>query len=221
MSRIYALVIKDLKLYARSREFFYAAAVFALLVLILFSFAIDPAEVNPLDISSGILWIAFSFAGVLAMARTFSVELSSDCLDALLLSPLSAREVLLSKVIINGILMGIFEILCLPLAVILYRMELKIIYLWFLPIMLLGTIAFVVIGTLFSTVSASSQLKDSLLPILLFPITIPALIASVQAWQAVLHGYSTDAIAWLEALAGFDLVFSGLSFLLVDYILEG
>lgn len=216
------LARKDLLIERRSREVLNAAFSFALVVLLLFSFAFDPSGEETRALSGGLLWLVFSFAGILVLNRSFARETANDCLDALVASPAPPAAVFLGKALANAALLLGLELACLPVFGIFYNVRWHVQIGWLVAVLALGTWGFTVIGTVFSALTVNVALREVMLPLLVFPITIPALMAAVQLTTTLFSG---DALApqllWFQVLVGFDVIFTALALALVEYVLVG
>jgi len=219
--KIWAIVWKDIRAEIRTKEIFSSMFIFSLLVLVIFNFSIDLLEVNPLDIAQGVLWIAFTFSGILGLNRSFLFEKENDCLQGLMLTPVDRSAIYFGKMLGNLIFMLIMEAIAVPIFVVLFNIGIydKIISLAI--VIILGTLGFVTVGTLFSAMSVNIKAREVMLPILLFPIVVPVIIASVKSTGAILTGKPfDDIISWLKLIAVFDVVFLVVSFLSFEYIIE-
>ncbi|MBI5748561.1 MAG: heme exporter protein CcmB [Nitrospinae bacterium] len=221
LNKVWAIVWKDIRAEIRTKEIFSSMFIFSLLVLVIFNFSIDLLEVNPLDIAQGVLWIAFTFSGILGLNRSFLFEKENDCLQGLMLTPIDRSAIYLGKMLGNLIFMLIMEAIAVPIFVVLFNIGIydKIISLAI--VIFLGTLGFVTVGTLFSAMSVNIKAREVMLPILLFPIVVPVIIASVKSTGAILTGKPfDDIISWLKLIAVFDVVFLVVSFLSFEYIIE-
>jgi len=216
---LWAIVWKDLAAEMRSRELLSAMLVFALLVIIIFNFALELDARTRYSVTSGVLWVTFAFAGTLGLNRSMSMEKDRGCLDGLLLAPVDRSAIYFGKSVGNLIFMLVVEAIVLPVYSVLYNVNL------FNPglilVILLGSIGYVAVGTLLSSMAVQTRTRDILLPILLFPVIIPALIAAVKASAGFLQGIPMDEITpWLNLLIVYDIVFTAVSFMVFDYIVE-
>jgi len=197
---------KDLRLEWRSKDAINSMLFFALLVVVIFSFSFDPTAEESRKIVGGILWVAFLFATVTALSQAWARELRNQVLDAYRISPAPANGLFLAKALGNFIFVGVLEALMTPLFVIFY--SLRPLGPWYqLPVVAaLGTWALVVNGTFFAAMSLRTRAREIMLPLLLFPISIPALLAVVEATTEILTGeYSRF---WFTLLAAYDVVFT-------------
>jgi heme exporter protein B len=173
------------------------------------------------DLLPGILWIAFTFAGILGLNHSFLIERENNCFQGVRLCPVDRYVIYLGKVLGNFIFMGMMELVLLPIVVVLFNLPVGM-YLGRLGIvMVLGTFGFVIIGTLFAAMSAHTRIREMMLPLLVFPIVIPILIAAVKSTGEILAQKSLVEVKfWLHFLSVFDLMFLGLSILTFEYIVE-
>ncbi len=182
-----AVVWKDLAAELRSRELISAMLVFSLLVILIFNFALELDTKTRATVTSGVLWVTFAFAGTLGLNRSMAMEKDRGCLDGLLLAPVDRSAIYFGKAIGNLIFMFIVEMIVLPVYSVLYNTNL------FNPglllVILLGSIGYVAVGTLLSTMAVQTRTRDVLLPILLFPVAIPVFIAAVQGQQRLSAGH--------------------------------
>jgi len=214
------LLGKELRLEFRSRELLSATIIFALVVVVLFSFAFDPTAAESRRYGPGLLWIAFLFAGSLMLNPSFSREQNNETLDALRLAPISPFAILLGKMLANFIFMSVAELILVPVFAVLYNISLAGIIWRLALVLMLGTIGLTVTGTVFSAVSAHARMRELLLPLLLLPILTPLLIASVESTASLFQEQPALDRTWVAFLAGFDIVFLTASWLLCDYLLD-
>ncbi|MEM7029713.1 MAG: heme exporter protein CcmB [Chloroflexota bacterium] len=215
-----AVVAKDIIAELRTKEMLSAMFVFSLLVIFIFNFTFDLRANNATTLAPGVLWVAISFAGILGLARSFIIERDRGSLEGLLLAPVDRSALYLGKLIGNIIFISIVEVIILPVFIVLFNQPLSI-----LPalvgIVILGTIGFAGVGTLFSAMVIHTRARDVLLPILLFPIVVPVLIAAVRLTAAVMDGLPfADVQKWLGLLIAFDLLFIAIAFVLFDFVVE-
>ena len=216
---VWAIVWKDLSSEWRSRELFTAMLVFSLLVILIFNFALELDIRARTAVTSGVLWVTFAFAGTLGLNRSMATEKDRGCLDGLLLAPVDRSAIYFGKAIANLFFMFVVEAVVLPVYSVLYNTNL------FNPglilVIFLGSVGYVAVGTLLSTMAVQSRTRDILLPILLFPLAIPVLIAAVKASSGFLHGLDiSEIMTWLNLLIVYDLIFVALAFMFFDFIVE-
>ncbi|HSS95866.1 MAG TPA: heme exporter protein CcmB [Terriglobales bacterium] len=197
---------KDLRLEWRSKDAINSMLFFSLLVVVIFSFAFNPTAEESRLIAGGLIWVSFLFAAVVALNQTWARELRNQVLDAYRVSPAPFNALFLSKAIGNFIFVSVLELLMTPLFVIFYNLRSIGPLYQLLIVALLGTWAIVVNGTFFAAVSLRTRAREIMLPLLLFPIAIPALLAVVEATTEILAGeYSRF---WFTLLAAYDVVFT-------------
>jgi heme exporter protein B len=216
---IAAIAWKDLAAELRSRELLSAMLVFSLLVILIFNFALELDIKTRQSVTSGVLWTTFAFAGTLGLNRSMAVEKDRGCLDGLLLAPVDRSAIYFGKVISNLAFMLIVEAIVLPVYSVLYNINL------FQPglllVILLGSVGYVAVGTLLSSMAVQTRTRDVLLPILLFPVVVPILIAAVKASGGYLTGADMDQILpWLNLLIAYDVIFTAIAFMVFDYVVE-
>ena len=216
-----AIAAKDLRSEIRGKEAVNASVSFALVILLLFSFAFDLEPEQIRDIAGGLLWLIFAFAGTLILNRSFARELVNDCLDALLASPVSGAQLFFGKCLANYVLIIIVECISLPVFVIFYDVRLQHLALLFL-VMLLGTWGITVIGTLFSAMTVNLRLRELMLPTLIYPMLIPALIGAIELSRVLITGGPlAENMIWFKSLVAFNVIFTILSLALVEIVLVG
>lgn len=218
---VLTIAAKDLRSEFRSKEAINASLSFSLVVLLLLSFAFDPNSEQVREFSGGLLWLVFAFAGTLILNRSFARELGNDCLDALLASPLPSSALYLGKCVANWALLFMLNLACLPVFGIFYNITWTAQIPGLLLVIAIGTWALTVIGTMFSALTVNLRLRELMLPILVYPMMIPALLGAIQLTTDLLAGkpLSADNMLWLRLLVGFDVIFTALSVALVDTVL--
>jgi heme exporter protein B len=221
VKRPYLLIhlAKDLRIEWRSKEALNSMLFFALLVVVLFSLAFDPTAYASRQISGGILCVAILFASVTALNQAWARELRHEVLDAQRMAPAPASSLFLAKVIANFLFVSLVEIILAPLFAIFYNLH-PLGQSWLLLVILpLGTWALVVNGIFFAALSMRTRNRELLLPLLLFPIFIPALLGLVEATSAIFLG-DTDPGLWIKLLGGYDVIFTTASLLLFSVVLH-
>lgn len=214
-----ATLIKDLRLEWRSKDAINSMLFFALLVVVVFSFSFDPLAEESRRIAGGLIWVAFLFASVVALNQTWARELRNSVLDAYRVSPAPANSLFLAKAFGNFIFVCVLEALMAPLFIIFYNLR-AIGPAWqLLPVAGLGTWALVVNGTFFAAMSLRTRSREIMLPLLLFPISIPAILGMVNATTSILSG-EFSARFWIVLLVAYDVVFTIASLLLFELILH-
>lgn len=210
---------KDLRLEWRSRDAINSMLFFALLVVVIFSFSFNPTAEESRQMAGGLIWVAFLFAAVVALNQTWARELRNQVLDAYRVSPAPANALFLAKAIGNFLFVSLLEALMTPLFIVFYTLRALGPAWQFIPVAMLGTWALVVNGTFFAALSIRTRSREIMLPLLLFPLSIPALLAMVEGTSAILTG-EASAKFWIVLLAVYDLVFTTVSLLLFESILH-
>jgi heme exporter protein B len=217
----FALAKKDLRTEIRTKESINAAASFAIVILVLFSFAFPLERDEFYAISGGLLWLVYSFAGALIVNRGFARELPNDCLDVLIASPAPGWAIFLGKAVAAFFLLLIVELICLPVFGLFYNIR------WvgsFGPLLLviaLATWGITVVGTAFSAVTVNVRVRELMLPVLLYPMIIPLLMGAMDATTVLLSGepMAGDNLYSLQLLLVFDIVYTSLALYLIDFVL--
>jgi heme exporter protein B len=214
-----ATLAKDLRLEWRSKDAINSMLFFALLVVVVFSFSFDPNAEESRQIAGGLVWVAFLFAAVVALNQTWARELRNQVLDAYRVSPAPANSLFLAKALGNFIFVGVLEMLMTPLFIMFYKLR-PLGPAWqLIPIAALGTWAIVVNGTFFAAMSLRTRSREIMLPLLLFPVSIPALLAMVNATTAILTG-ELSARFWIVLLTSYDVVFTIACLMLFELVLH-
>lgn len=211
---------KELRAELRTRELLNTTVVFALLVILLFSFAFEPTSAESRRFGPGLLWIAFLFAGALMLNPSFARENANDTLSALRLAPVSPFAIVLGKTLANFLFLFLAELLLLPVFSIFYNVSLLPVLGRLLIVVILGTLGLVITGTAFSAIAAQARLRELLLPLLLLPVLAPVLIAATEATVRLLGDPPELAREWISVLAAFDVIFLTVSWLLCEHLLE-
>ena len=218
--QLFTIFMKDLRLEWRTREAMSAMLLFALLVLVIFNFAFNPDREMVLAIGPGILWVAFTFAGVLGLNRAFASEQENGCLSGVLLTPMDRGGIFLGKWLANLCFTLVAEAILLPFFVLFFNLTLTTELPLLLLICLLGTIGFTAVGTLLAAISANTRLREVMLPVLLFPIIVPVIIGAVQSTGLILNHETQGLASFIRMLALYDVIFVVTSTLLFDFVLE-
>ncbi len=221
LRKIGAIVWKDIVAELRTKEMFSAMFVFAVLVIVVFTFAFDlrVSGERVRQVVPGALWVAFIFSGILGLSRAFVAEKDQGCLEGLLLAPVDHTAIYFGKMISTVLFMLVVEALMLPVFSAFFGVNL------FDPglilVIFLGTVGFAGVGTILSAMTAQTRAREVLLPILLLPVAAPVLIAAVKATAGILDGLPlSDLVRWLELLVAFDLLFPAAAFMTFDYVVK-
>jgi heme exporter protein B len=212
---------KDLAIEFRSKESLNGAGAFAVVILLLFSFAFDPASDVTREIGGGLLWLVFAFAGALVFNRSFVRELPNDCLDALLSSPVSPSSLLLGKAASNFVMLLVIEGISLVIFGIFYNLRW-----WRHPFELmlvcaLATWGISMLGSVFGALTVNLRLRELMLPVIIYPLLIPLLIAAIEITNTLFANQplTADQLLWGRVLVVFDLVFTALAVALAEVLL--
>lgn len=219
LRQMLAIVRKDLAMELRTKENLSAMIVFALIVLVIFNFAFELQVVDLRIVGPGVLWVAFTFSGILGLGRSFAAEKDKGSLEGMLLSPVDRGAIFLGKTISNFIFITTMQAVTLPLFAILNNIALP----WFplIPYIVLGTIGFAAVGTVLSAITASTKMREVMLPILLFPVSIPLLMAAVKLTSGALQSLDFAQLAWwLNILVLYDVVFVVVALWVFEYVVE-
>ncbi|MDO9085587.1 MAG: heme exporter protein CcmB [Anaerolineaceae bacterium] len=216
---MFAVVWKDLIAEIRGKELISAMLVFALLVIFIFNFALELDPKTRSALTAGILWVTITFAGTLGLNRSMAVEKDRGCLDGLLLAPVDRTAIYFGKSLANWIFMVIVALIVLPIYSILYNTN--IISPALLLVIVLGSEGYVAIGTLLASMAVQARTRDILLPILLFPVILPVLIAAVKASAGILNGFPLEDLqTWFNLLIVYDIIFTSVAFMVFDSVVE-
>jgi heme exporter protein B len=203
-----AVLVKDLSIEIRSREIVFSTVLFALLVVLLSAFAFDLNFLSRGSASAGVLWIAISFSGMLALSRTFVREREFSVWTSMLMTPAPRAALYLGKML--GVLIFLFavEIVLIPIIELFFHAPMLQNFFLLLPILFLGTLGYAAVGTLFAAMTVRTRMRDLLLGVILYPLVAPILIAAVKATGTVLvEGSLVPAIGYLKLLGAIDILF--------------
>ncbi|MGH7816552.1 MAG: heme exporter protein CcmB [Candidatus Binatia bacterium] len=221
LKQTYLLLWKDLRLELRRRDSLLTMFFFGTLLLFVFHFSFDLAPDKIAEMAPALLWLAFLFTGTLGLAQLFQAERENHCLDALLLSPLDRGALFLAKTCFNLVLMILVELVVMPLFWILFNLSSWNLLPQLFLVTLLGTIGFCVLGTMMSAITLRARARELLLPLVLFPLMIPVILATIRCMESVLKtGELGDGAPWLRLLLGFDVIFLTLGVLIFDWVIE-
>lgn len=216
---LYAVIWKDLMTELRSKELISGMLVFSLLVIFIFNFALEMDARTRNSITAGVIWVTLIFAGTIGLNRSMAVEKDRGCLDGLLLAPVDRTAIYFGKSIANWIFMLIVAVIILPIYSLLYNNN--VISLGLILVILLGSEGYVAVGTLLSSMAIQARTRDILLPILLFPVIIPILIAAVKASNGFLNGVPFNELTtWIYLLIAYDVIFTSVAFMVFDAVVE-
>ena len=203
----------------RARELVVSTLVFVVLILVVFNFAFRPGPELVTTVGPGVLWVAFTFAGVLSMNRTFVLERDKGGLEGLMLCPVGREAIYLGKMLSIFLFMTVVQLVTLPIFSVIFNLPLFPLRL--VLVMPLATLGFAAVGTVFSAMAVNTRSREVLLPLLFFPIVVPVLISAVEASGVVLRAEPwSELLIWIEILLAFDVVFLMVSSWLFQHVLE-
>ena len=220
MRPLTAILFKDVLIEMRSKESLSSMLMFGILVLVIFMFAFEASGLDKTLIGPGELWVAYSFAAILGLNRSLAMEIDNDCLQGLLLAPIGRGALYLGKVASNFTFMIIAEVMVLPVFFIFNNLSFDQRFLGILGISVLGTLGIAAVGTILSTISANTRMKEVMLPILQIPLCVPVVIAAVEATSQILNKDDPEISSWLTILAGFSIVYLTVSYLVFEFVVE-
>ena len=215
------IVWKDLISEIRSRENISSMFFFALIIILIFSLSLSMDQEMVKEMIPGILWIAFSFTGIIGLGKSFLVETQNDCMENLLMAPIPKGAVYLGKLLGNFLFMLVVEIIILPLFVIFFNLDIFGQIPMIMLICFLGTLGLSAMGTLLSAMTVQIKAREVMFPLMLLPLVVPVIIGAVEATKGALNGDPLQLYQqWIQLLAVFDLVFLIVSYWLFEFILE-
>ncbi|MEZ4670201.1 MAG: heme exporter protein CcmB [Anaerolineae bacterium] len=216
---VLAIAAKDLRAELRSRELVSSMGLFALLSILIFSFALELDRVARNEALSGVLWVTVVYASTIGLNRSMAIEREQGGMDALLLTPVDRSAVFFGKLVGNILFAGIVGLILLPVMTILYNKSL--LNPAVVGVVILGTLGFTTIGTLLAAMTVQTRARESLLPIVMLPIVLPLVLAAVRATTGILSETpDTEGITWLQILAALDAIYLGICYILFAYVIE-
>lgn len=217
--KVIAIAWKDALSEMRTKEIVPSVVVFALLVITIFNFAFEPGQETTALVAPGILWVTFTFAGVLSLNRAFVLEKEEERLEGMMVAPVSREAIYTGKMLGSLLFMLIIEAIALPIFFFLFN--LAVFSLQLVVIIFLTTVGFVAVGTLFSALAVNTKAREMVLPIIFLPVIVPIIISAVKASGLALSGESWGKMAsWLQIIAAFDAIFLVVSVLIFSFIIE-
>jgi heme exporter protein B len=216
-----AVVWKDLAAELRSKELLSAMVVFAILMILIFNFALelDRSPAARERVGAGVLWVATVFTGTLGLNRSLANEKDRGSLDGLLLAPVDRSALYFGKALGNLVFIVLVEVIILPVLAILFN--LPMLRPMLLVVVLLGAVGYAAVGTLLASLAVHSRSRDVMLPILLFPVAVPVVVAAVSASRGILSAAGWEEIGpWINLLIGYDVIFVAAAFMLFEYVVE-
>ena len=220
--RVRAIAMKDLTTELRAKAGFNGVASLAVTILILLGLALGPDAQALRNAAVGAVWLATLFSGVLAFNRSFQVEIESGALEPLLLYPGPRWPIFAGKLVANLIFVGLMVGLVMAVGIVLFGITIPPRWITLLAVAALGVIGLVVLGTFYASMSSRSRAREVLLPLLLFPMLVPVLLAATTASKALLGAdLMHEAGAWMRLLIGYDVVFIIATFIAFEHVIEG
>jgi heme exporter protein B len=220
--RVRAIAMKDLTPELRAKAGFNGVASLAVTILILLGLALGPDAQALRNAAVGAVWLATLFSGVLAFNRSFQVEIESGALEPLLLYPGPRWPIFAGKLLANLIFVGLMVGIVMAVGIVLFGITIPARWFTLLAVAALGVIGLVVLGTFYASMSSRSRAREVLLPLLLFPMLVPVLLAATTASKALLGAdLMHEAGAWIRLLIGYDLVFIIATFIAFEHVIEG
>jgi heme exporter protein B len=213
---VWPILVKDLRIEFRSQTGLMSLFVLGLLVLLIFQFAL-PEKPTPESAAAG-LWLSFIFAGTLGAQRTFLLERENLCIEGLKTAPIDPGSIFLAKMIGTLVSLMALQAVVVPLMVVFFGVAPRA-PLAFALVCLLGNVGFAALATLFASMSVGTHAREVILPLLLFPLLVPLVIAAVKA-SAVLLGGAGESAVWIRVLVSFDVVFTVAGWLLFEHVLR-
>jgi heme exporter protein B len=221
LTRAWAIAWKDIVSELRTREMLFSMFLFGFLVVLIFNFGIEPGIRDENLVKPGVLWAAFTFAGILGLNRSFAAEKENDCLQGLLLCPVDRAVVYVGKFLGNFVFIFSMGVIVFVFFSVLYNVDMLGTAAPMGLIMLLATVGFCAVGTLFSALAVGLRARDVLLAILLFPVIVPVVLAAAKSTGGVLDGRGlTGSAGWLLLLLVYDAVFLSISIMTFDFVVE-
>ncbi len=219
LSVIMSIIRKDFQAELRSRELIGSMGLFALLSILIFSFALELDRIARIESVSGVLWVAIVFFSILGLNRSMAMERDGGNLDALLIAPVNRAAIYCGKLVGNFVFTLLIGLLLLPLMTVLYNVSLF--NGWLIAVLVLGTLGFTTLGTLLAAMTVQTRGREALLPIVMMPVVLPLLLSSVKASTSILNGTpQSDWIQWVNILAVLDVVYLTMCFLLFEFVVE-
>ena len=214
-----ALLWKDLLLEFRTKERISSLFVLSFLIVLIFVFALSPEQIQGPEIEAALLWVSLVFAGMLSLQRSFLLEQERGCFSGLLLSPIDPGTLFLAKMLSNVLFLLLVEIVVAPLSLAFFAVPFSR-SLFMLPIvLLLGTVGFSALGTLFAAIAVRTRAREVLLPVMLLPLLVPLLIAAVKVTSSVLTGEEWNEV-WFRVLIAFDIIFVVSGWLIFSQVVQ-
>lgn len=221
---VFAIAYKDLYTEWKTKQNMMTMLIFSGLVIVIFSFAFDPANAAVRALVPGLIWVMTVFSGIIGLNSSFAIEKEEDRLYGFIVAPIDPSSVYIGKVIANYLFVFVTQLISIPILFILFDFHL-IGYKNIVPfifVLLIGTFGFIAVGTLLAAVASHIKNSETLLPVLLFPLVTPVVIGAVQATKILLidHGTVSAALSWIQLIVVYDILFFVIGFILFEYVLE-
>ena len=221
LAQFAALTAKDLRLELRRKENFITIAFFAVLVLMVFAFALGPTVTRLKELAPGLIWIVFVFTGVLAVGKAFHMEEANATLEGLLLAPLDRGVLYLSKVAGNALFILAAHLVLVPLFFVMFNLDLWATLPFLTLILGLATLGFAAVGTLLAALTHAVRAREALVALLLFPLAVPLILSSVRSTEVLFLGLGlAEAAKWMKLMLAFDALFLAGGYIAFDYVVE-
>lgn len=218
---VWTVFAKDFRVEWRNRETLALMCVFGLLLVFLFNFTLDTGREESLRTLPVVLWVTFAFVGILGFNRSFAAERENSCLEGMMLAPVDPGALYLGKMLANLFFLAITEVVVVIAASLWYNFSFVPSLRWFALTTFLGTLGYVAVGTIFGAIAANTRMREVMLPVLQFPVSVPVFIGAIEATSGALKGDAVgDYASWLQLLLAFSIVFTVLAYLLFEYVLE-
>jgi heme exporter protein B len=216
---VYSILVKDLQAEFRSRELLSLMVIFALLSLLIFSFALELDRIAREESISGVLWVTVAFASIIGLNRSLTIEREQGNLDALLIAPIHRAAIFVGKMAGNFLFALVVGALLVPIAALIYNMPL--LSAWLVIVLLLGTLGLSAVGTLLATMTVQTRTRESLLPVVMLPLALPVVLTAVRATTGILSAQpSADWLGWLQLLAFVDAAYFAACFVMFEFVIE-
>ena len=216
---VYSILVKDLQTEFRSRELLSLMVIFALLSLLIFSFALELDRIAREESISGVLWVTVAFASIIGLNRSLTIEREQGNLDALLIAPIHRAAIFVGKMAGNFLFALVVGALLVPIAALIYNMPL--LSAWLVIVLLLGTLGLSAVGTLLATMTVQTRTRESLLPVVMLPLALPVVLTAVRATTGILSAQpSADWLGWLQLLAFVDAAYFAACFVMFEFVIE-
>lgn len=219
LKTVLSIARKDLRAELRSRELVSSMGLFALLSILIFSFALELDRVARDEAISGVLWVTVVYASTIGLNRSMAAEREQGGMDALLMAPIERSAIFFGKLLGNILFAGLVGLILLPVMTVLYNKTL--LNPAVIAVLALGTLGFTTVGTLLATMTVQTRARESLLPIVMLPIVLPLVLAAVRATTGILSATpDTEGVTWLQILVALDVIYLGICYVLFEYVVE-